>query len=117
MNYRVYTEWGRKQSQQGADGGDQKDEQRDLGLNSMEDKCRGTKKMSKLEAQIGQGVGREMEEFNRAVLKIIRYPFKLSICLKRQAVHGILVSLQGESNVGREVCGLVPRHKQANKQM
>lgn len=24
-----------------------------LGLNSMEDKCRGTKKMSKLEAQIG----------------------------------------------------------------
>ena len=118
MNYRVYTEWGRKQSQQGADGGDQKDEQRDLGLSSMEDKCRGTKKLSKLKAQITQGVGREMEEFNKAVLKIIRYPLKLSICLKRQAVHGILVSLQGECNVGGEVCGLVPQcHKQANKQM
>ena len=30
MNYRVYTAWGRKQRQQGADRGDQKDEQRDL---------------------------------------------------------------------------------------
>ena len=59
MNYGVYTEWRRKQSQQGADGGDQKDDQRDLGLSSMEDKCRGTKKLSDLNAQIRQSGKRD----------------------------------------------------------
>lgn len=86
MNYRVYTEWGRSRASRGLMEEIKRMSKRDLGLSSMEDKCRGTKKLGKLKAQIRQGVGREMKEFNKAVLKIIRYPLKLSICLKRQAV-------------------------------
>lgn len=110
----------------------------------MEDKCRGIEEMRELKAQVRQGVGSGlgkgtencwrmeqackvrrlycwkepvMEEFNKAVLKIIRYSLKLSICLKRQAVHHTLISLQGEPGVGRQVCGPVPHHTQANEEM
>lgn len=100
--------------------------------------------MRELKAQVGQGVGSGlgkgtencwrmeqackvrwlycwkgpvMEEFNKAVLKVIWYSLKLSIFLKRQAVHHTLISLQGEPSVGRQVCGPVPHHTQANEEM
>lgn len=54
------------------------------------------------------------KEFNKAVLEIVRFSLKLSVC---QAVQHTLISLQGESKVGRLLCGPVLHHTHANKEM